>query len=370
MQVRKTYQYKLYNSKQNKHLDCAIEIAAEIWNHCIAVHRRYYRMYGRFLSVNRLKVHLTKLKKRDKYKHWNQLGSQAVQDVPERIDRSYKAFFDHIKKRSKGRKSPPKFRKKKDYRSFTLKQAGYKFLEGNKVQIMGHTYKFVKHRPFWGEIKTLTVKRTKLGEYYIFISVIQELPDPKARTGNAVGLDFGLKCFLTADDGSKIVSPQWYLSSINQIRKAHRAVSRCKKGSNNRKRAILQLNRVYEDVSNRRRDWFFKLANDLTGKYTEICIEDLNLDAMKHLWGRKVSDLGFAEFVSILDWCALKNGTKLVKVDRWCPSSKACHVCGFVKPDLKLEDREWTCSCCGTSHDRDINAAINIRNMGLSALYA
>lgn len=370
MTVRRTYQYKLYNSKQNKHLVRAIEIAAEIWNHCIALHRRYYRMYGKSLSANKLKVHLTKLKKLPKYAHWNELGSQAVQDVVERIARAYEAFFDHVKKKRHGRKSPPKFRKKKNYYSFTLKQAGYKFLDGNKIQIMGHTYKFAKHRPFWGDIKTLTVKRTKLGEFFLFLSVVQELPDTEARTGDAVGFDFGLKSFLTADDGKKIDSPQWYLSSLDDIRKAHRAVSLCQRGSNNRKRALLNLERTYKRVVNRRRDWFFKLANELTEKYSVICLEDLNLDAMKRLWGRKVSDLGFAEFVSILEWCALKNQSQIVRIDRWAPSSKACHICGTINPGLGLKDRFWTCQCCGTHHDRDINAAVNIRNLGFSLLYA
>lgn len=370
MQVRMTYKYKLYNSKQNRHLDHAIDIAAEIWNHCIALHRRYYRMYGKFLSANRLKVHLTKLKKRPEYAHWNYLGSQAVQDVPERINRSYEAFFDHVRSGKSGRKSPPKFRKRKDYHSFTLKQSGHKFLDGNRVTIMGRTYKYVNHRPFVGTIKTFTVKRTKAGEFYFFLSVIQEWPDVPPRTGNAVGLDFGLKHFLTLDNGKTIDSPQWYLSSLKEIRNAHRAVSRCQMGSSNRRRALQNLERTYKRISNRRRDWFFKLANELASQYAVICIEDLNLDGMKRLWGRKVSDLGYAEFISILEWVARKNGCIVVKVDRWLPSSKACHVCGTLNTNLKLSDRTWQCECCGTILDRDTNAAINIRDAGLSLLTA
>ena len=370
MQVRMTYQYRLYNSKDNRNLDRAINIAAEIWNHCIALHRRYYKMYGKFLSVNRLKVHLTKLKKRPEYAHWNYLGSQAVQDVPERINRSYEAFFDHLKSGKRGRKSPPKFRKRKDYRSFTLKQSGHKFLDGNKVKIMGHTYKYVNHRPFTGEIKTVTVKRSRAGEYYIFVSVIQEWPDIQPRTGNAVGLDFGLKHFLTMDNGKTVDSPQWYLNSLKDLRAAHRRLSHCQKGSGNRRQALLHLERTYKRISNRRRDWFYNLARGLTRQYSVICIEDLNLDGMKRLWGRKVSDYAYAEFVKILEWVAFKNGCIVVKVDRWYPSSKTCHVCGTVNTDLALTDRTWRCECCGTDLDRDQNAAINIRKAGLSMLSA
>lgn len=370
MQVRMTYQYKLYNSKQNRYLDRAIDIAADIWNHCIALHRRYYRMYGKFLSANRLKVHLAKLKKRKRYAHWKMLGSQAIQDIPERINRSYEAFFNHIKTKKSGRKSPPKFCKRKNYHSFTLKQAGYKFHEDNRITIMGRTYKYVKHRTMEGTIKTVTVKRAKAGAFYLFVSVIRELPDVQPRTDNAVGLDFGLKHFLTMDNGSTVDSPQWYLNSIKEIRSAHRKLSRCQKGSNNRKRAVLHLERTYERISNQRRNWFFTLASDLTSQYGIICIEDLNLDGMKHLWGRKVSDLAYAEFVSILEWSARKNGCTVVKVDRWLPSSKACHVCGTLNTELVLTDRTWQCEGCGSILDRDINAAINIRDAGLSMLSA
>ena len=368
MQLRMTYKYKLYNSNKNRHLDYAIDIAAEIWNHCIALHRRYYRMYGKFLSANRLKVFLAKLKKREKYAHWKQLGSQAIQDIPERINRSYEAFFDHVKSGKSGRKAPPKFRKRNNYSSFTLKQAGYKFHEDNRVTIMGRTYKYVKHRPLVGTIKTVTVKRTKAGEFYLCVSVIQETPNIQPRTGNAVGLDFGLKHFLTMDNGITIDSPQWYLNSRNEIRKAHRKLSRCMKGSNNRRRALLHLEKTYERISNRRRDWFFKLAHEVTVRYSVICIEDLNLDGMKRLWGRKVSDLGYAEFVSVLEWISRKNGCTVVKVDRWLPSSKACHICGTLNVDLSLKDRAWVCDGCGATLDRDTNAAKNIRSAGLAML--
>ena len=370
MRLRMTYKYKLYNSKQNRHLDKAIDIAAEIWNHCIALHRRYYRMYGKFLSANRLKVFLAKLKKRSKYAHWKQLGSQAIQDIPERINRSYEAFFDRVKSKKHGRKSPPKFCKRSNYSSFRLKQAGYRFHEDNRVTIMGRTYKYVKHRLLEGIVKTVTVKRTKTGEFYLCVSVIQELPEIQPRTGNAVGLDYGLKHFLTMDNGKTVDSPQWYLNSLNEIRKAHRKLSRCKKGSNNRRRALLQLEKTYERISNCRRDWFFKLDHELTEQYSIICIEDLNLDGMKRLWARKVSDLSYAEFVSILEWIAKKNGSTVVKVDRWLPSSKACHICGTLNSELSLTDRTWVCDGCGAVLDRDVNAAINIREAGVSLLSA
>ena len=365
--VIKTYKFKLYKSKKNKHLDDGIDIAAAIWNYCIAMHRRYYRIYGEHLSANKLKKHITKVKK-TLHPEWQALGSQAIQDVVERVDHSYKAFFNHVKQKRHGRKSPPSFKKRSRYSSFTLKQAGYAFHADNKVTIMGREYKYCKSRPIEGEIKTLTVKRNALGEVYLIAVTKQECSDILPRAGKAAGMDFGLKHFLNLDDGSAIDSPQWYKASLKELRAAHRAVSRCQKGSRNRRRALRHLERVYQSISNRRRDWFFKLANQLVGEYAIICIEDLNLDGMKRLWGRKVSDLAFAEFVSILEWVASNAGTTVVKIDRWAPSSKACHVCGTLNTNLTLKQRSWECDCCHTNLDRDTNAAINIKRMGLTQL--
>ena len=168
--VVKTYKFKLY---KNKHLDDGINIAAAIWNYCIAMHRRYYRMYGKHLSSYKLMKHITKVKKTN-HPEWQALGSQAIQDVVQRVDRSYKAFFAHVKEKRHGRKSPPSFKKRSRYSSFTLKQAGYDFHADNKVAIMGREYKYCKSRPIEGEIKTLTVKRNMLGEFYLIVVTRQE----------------------------------------------------------------------------------------------------------------------------------------------------------------------------------------------------
>ena len=233
---------------------------------------------------------------------------------------------------------------------------------------MKKKYKYFKNREIQGEIKTVTVKRNRLGDFYISVVTEQEMQEINSRTGNAVGIDFGMKHFLNLDDYSVIDSPEYYKQNLTKLRKAHRKVSRCKLESNNRKRAIKELNRIYRKISNSCKDWFYKLANSLTKQYSVICIEDLNLESMKKLWGRKISDLSYAEFVQILEWEALKNGSNVVKIDRFAPSSKSCHCCGFINDELTLKDRSWICPSCGKHLDRDVNAAINIRNLGLSKL--
>lgn len=368
IEVRCTYRYRLYDSKKNKQLDRYLCLAAEIWNHCIALHRRYYKLCGKHISANRMKKHLTRLMRRPRYQHWHVLYSQAIQDIAERIERSYKAFFDHVKEKRPGRKSPPKFRKRENYTSFTLKQCGYSFDGGNRVTVMGKQYKYVDHRPIDGTVKTVTVKRTKTGKYFLCVSVVKKVSVPDSRTGKAVGIDFGMKSFLTLDTGEMIASPHWYHAALPGLRKAHRNLSRCQKGSNNRKRRKKELALLYERTSNARKSYFFQLANKLFDEYDVVCVEDLNLEGMKRLWGRKISDLSFAEFAHILDWVALRKGKTVSRIDRWYPSSKACSVCGYVNDELTLEDRSWVCPCCGTAHDRDVNAAINIRSEGVSLL--
>lgn len=360
-----TYRYKLYRSKNEKYLEAYNGIACEIWNHCIALHRRYYRLYGKHLNKYVLMKHMTKLKKLPKYTHWKKLNSQAIQDVVERIDRSYKAFFEHVKQKRSGRKAPPHFCKRKNYRSFTLKQTGYA-IDGNTVYIMGRRYKFFRSRDIEGNIKTVTVKKMPTGDWYLCVTTDHKAKRDYARTGEAVGMDFGFKSFLVLSDGTKINSPEWLRQSLSELRRLSRNLSLKKEGSRNYEKAKRARAKLYEHIAAQRRDFFFLLANELCRKYDVIGIEDLNLKGMQALWGRKESDLAYGEFVQILEYVAASSGRKVVKIDRWAPTTKICSECG-CRVDLSLKDRHWVCPHCGAHHDRDVNAAINIKNLALSA---
>jgi putative transposase len=365
--MRKTFQFKLYRSKRNRHLHRQINIASAIYNHCIALHKRYYRLFGKSLNKYQLQKHLTKLKKQKRYCYWNQVGSQAVQDIAERIDRGYALFFKSLKS---GRKTaPPSFKKQIRYKSITLKQAGYKLLCGNKLKIGGRVYGFHKSRDIEGVVKTVTIKRDTLVDIYTFFSC--ELPDIKIErtmTGKSAGFDFGLKTFLTPSDATKnIESPLFYKQGMETIKKASGALSRKKKGSNNRKKARLNLARVHKRIVNQRHDYHFKTACKLAGTYDQLFFEDLHIKAMQMMWGRKVSDLGFSSFLRILEHCCKKSASKIVYIDRFFPSSKLCNVCGWVNKQLSLSDRAWICNDCGAVHDRDKNAAINIFKEGASS---
>ena len=352
----KTYKFKLYKTKRLKRLHRLINISADIYNHSIAIHKRYYRLYHKSLNKFVLQKHITKLKKISRYNYWNELGSQAVQEITERIDNGYKKFFRRENKR------PPTFRKKSKYKSFALKGlVGYK-INGNILTINKKHFKLWLSRKIDGDIKTLTVKRDALGDFYILITLDDYFNPIRAASGKSVGMDFGLKTFLTMYDGSvmnKKESPLYFLQSLTMLRLLNKQLSKKKKGSNNRKQAKRGLARLHRKIANQRLDFFFKLAANLSG-FDNIFIEDLNLKAMQRLWGRKVSDVAYNDFINILTYKA-----NVVKIDRFYPSSKTCSKCGHIKDDMNLSNRLWTCPVCGTVHDRDENAAKNIYAEGL-----
>ncbi len=359
--IRKMYKFRLYRAdKKDRKLRHKLFVASTIWNHFIALQRRYYRLNGKYISLHDMNKHVLKLRKTLRFALWADLHSQVCQDVCRRVDDAYQRFFNKL---AKGR---PKFKKARRYSSFTFPQSGYR-VEGSAVIIDGVKYKFVKHREIGGQIKTLTVKRDAGGRWWLVFSVVENLQVGQSSTGKSGGFDFGLKTFLVDDAGKSYGNPQFFAQHLRQTQHLHRQLSRKMEGSRRRKRANRALVMHHADVTNARRDFHFKLAHRLCDEYDVLCFEDLNLQGMKALWGRKVSDLGFASFMNILEWVAIKRGKSVVKIDRFAPTTKVCSSCG-QKHNLTLRDRLLNCAC-GLTMDRDHNAAINIKSAGgISAL--
>lgn len=365
----KTLKFKLYQAKKNKHLHQQIDIAGVIWNHCIALHRRYFKLTRKYINVYAMQKHIAKLKKLAKYEFWSMVGSQAIQDICQRLDRSYQLFFKYKKGEITQKFNRPGFSKVKNYSSFTLKQAGWKLIGSNRIRIGKLVYKFSKSREILGTVKTVTIKRNKLGELFLCFAVDTGKEEAPDRLGNTiVGADFGLKTFLTLSSGEAIHSPEWFRSSLAEIRKANRAMSWKREGSENWRKAQAHLARLHERIANQRRDWFFKLAHSLTNRFDIIVLETLNIKAMHKLWGRKVGDIAFSEFRDILQYIAKAKGKLVHFIDRFYPSSKTCRSCGHINRKLTLSDRRWRCPACNTIVDRDDNAAINILREGASSL--
>lgn len=354
-----TYTYKLYHTKRTAKLDAMLSEARFVWNHALALQKRYYSMYGKYIGATQMQKHFAKRIARTR------LHSQTVQEILQRLDVSYKRFFEHLNRR------PPKFRKARDFSSIIYKQGGFK-LNGNVLVVnsIKQHFQFSFSRPYEGKIRQIRIKRSRLGEYYLYVvtdAVAGSVARGKSRKGASVGMDFGLKTYLTLSDGTRVKNPQFLKSGLNELRRKSRALSRCEKGSNHRKARRLDLECCHERIHNRREDWQWKTCHELCRRYDTICIEDLSMIGMTRLWGRKVYDLAFGLFVRKLEHVASKYGTKVVKVDRFYPSSKTCSVCQNVNELLSLRDRSWTCPSCGTSHDRDLNASINILRQGIAS---
>lgn len=366
MIIRRTNKYRLYSSKRDKHLHQQIDIAGIIWNHALALQKRYYRLTGKYINQHRLKGHIARMRRTERFGYWQQVGSQAIQDVVERLDKAYQRFFAYRCGELGIKIGPPRFKKVKKYKSFTLKQAGWKLLGGNRIRLNGKNYKFALSRPIGGKIKTVTVKRDNAGRLFICFSVIEEVNHQvEVSTGKIGGFDFGLKTFLTDDEGGVYLSPEYLKASLSDIARLNRQLARKQKGAGNWQKAKRQLAFAHDRIANQRRDAHFKLAHWLCDDYDVLGFEDLNLGGMKKLWGRKVSDLGFSQFVLILQHVARMRGKQVVKIGRWEATSQTCSCCGH-RQSIALRERVFACTECGLAIGRDHNAARNIRREAIA----
>jgi len=365
--MRRTFKYRLYRSKRDAHLIRQIHAAASIWNHSLALQKRYYRMFSKSLDTNRLMKHIARLRHKNEF--WQQPGSQAVQDVIQRLDRSWKRFFSDPKA---GR---PKFKKSRLYTSITLKQAGWKYLGENRIHIGKHNYKFALSRPVTGTIKTVTIKRDRAGDLWICFSVIEDVVLPEILSEDAVtapiGIDWGLKNTMNfSDSRAPVDSPLFLRQSMDELQTLQRRLSKRRHRNGGRRTTRTEADRkrvarLQRRIADRRRDWMFKTAHALCDEFDGIAVEDLSGVWMQQMWGRKSSDIAWSEFLSTLEYICMKRGVLFKKVDPK-NTSRICSECGAINKDLTITDRVWTCEC-GTEHDRDVNAAINILERAFSS---
>ena len=359
-----SYKYKIYWSKKDRILEQMMCEAAFVWNHAIALQRRYYSLaktFGwkqKYIPSARMQKHFARRISRTR------LNSQTVQEILQRLDTSYKLFF------KKATRRPPKMRPGRDFTSFVFKQTGFK-LYGNEFIInkVSKRFKFAKSREWEGRVKNVRVFRSRAKWYILVITDTEVKQCGKSHTGASAGIDFGLKTYMTFSDGTRIEAPQFLKQMLNDIRRCHRRMSKAQRGSNHWKAARRKLNATYATLKDRRADWNYQMAHAICRKYEYIFVEDMNLAGMmahKH-WGRKLSDLGYASFLDTLEYIASKYGTTVHKVDRFFASSRLCE-CGYKNDTLSLRDREWTCPQCGRHHNRDLNAARNIYRRGVADL--
>ena len=364
--------HKLFQDKTLRHLHDECNICGVVKNHFLALCMRYYRRYGKGLSYSKMSKHLTKLKKLEKYKHWNIPYSWSLQNVLKRLAQS----FREMKTLGRGH---PKFKSYKKHKGMTFRGEQVKIeklLDAQKnernhptyrIRLNGRWYRFALHRKIQGEIIQVQVTRDALGDVYITLTEDYSEIKYEPKTGKAEGFDFGIKDFLTGSDGKPYTSPMFYKHNAKQLAEAQREHSRKVKGSNNKERSRKQVARIHKKTANQRADHHWKLAIDLCRSFDVLFFEDLNLRGMKALFGKQVSDLAFGEFIRKLKHQSHKRIRSVLKIGRWSPTSKCCSVCGHKNETLTLSDREWQCPKCHTHLERDQNAALNILKEGVAS---
>ena len=379
------YKYQLVNHRRNRRLHDPINIAGQVWNYLIGYQRWAWRNFGLYVSRFDMQKHTAKLRTNvAAFAHWKQLNSQAVKEICDRVDKAYKRFFQGISKR-------PRFRKPKLQRSMVLpfSEKHWGRGHGNGVKILDwgengygkirvtigkarHVFKFhTGNRPLSqaaGTLKSVSIKRTGDGKFWLSFVVEQEQPRIfYPSTGKIGGFDFGLRHFLTTEEGKRIESPNYLFRELDELRRRGRRLSgrgRKTVGSGSWKREQLAVSRLHATITYRRSDFHWKLAHHLCQQYDVLVFETQTLEGMRKLWGRKISDLALSEFLRKLEWVTTKTGRRIIYAEPFYPSSRTCSDCGDVNESMPLCERKFQCKACGLVLDRNHNAACNLAKLG------
>ena len=355
--IRKAFKYRIYpDSEQQAKLAIQFGCARFVYNHYRAVREGYYHDTGTGLNYNDCAIDLSDILKVD-YPWLKEADSQALQQALKDLDRAYANFFD-------GRTDYPTCKRKFDKQSIRYPQR-FKLEGGNIYLSKVGWVKVICHRRIEGTMKNCTVSRTKSGKYFVAIQCEIEHTVPEQRQGS-IGIDLGLNDFATLNDGEKtekIACPKHLRKAENLLKIRQRRLSRKRKGSNSRTKAKLVVAATHEKITNRRKDFHHQLSRAIVDNFGKIGLETLNVKGMvkNHSLAKSVSDAGWSQFVAFIEYKAAWAGREVAKHDRWFASSKTCNDCGAVNKDLKLSDRTWVCQSCGVIHDRDENAAMNLR---------
>lgn len=361
--MRKTYKYRLLGNKAIlSNAGRWLELCRHLYNAGLEERISAYKHNKVSISCYTQIKELPELKVA--FPEYNDVGSQVLQDVLERLDRAYKAFFRRVKN---GKKAGfPRFKGKDRYDSFTLKRSGWK-LDGKYLSIRNiGRFKLRLSRPIEGNIKTVTIHRESTGKWYTCFSC-NKVPEKKLpESGKIIGLDVGIKSFLVDSESNRIENPQYLRQSEQLLRRRQRTLSRRVKSSHRRHKARILVAKAHEKVHNQRNDFLHKLANYYIKNYGIICIEDLNIRGMvrNHHLARSISDSSWGIFYGFCVYKAEEAGRQIIRIPRFEPSSKTCSICNVINQDLTLNDRQWVCQSCGMLHDRDYNAAKNILRVG------
>jgi len=358
MKIQKTYKFRIYPSKTNKsQLNKTFGCSRFIYN----------QMLQEIKSGNKRP---TEAQLKIKHPFLKDVDSIALQQSRINLQTAFKNFKEK-------RSGFPVFKSRKSRQSFRTVSTN----ENIKIDFSNNTLKLPKISPikfkdkrnFTSPIRQVTISKNTKNQYFASILIEEDIFPKKVENfngNNTIGVDMGLAQIVTYSDGTKVDSLRLLSNYQKKLRKVQRRFSKTKKGSKRRERLRLKLGALHIKIRNIRKDFLHKLSNLIIKNYSGICVEDLNIKGMlkNRRLAKSVSDLGWSEFIRILEYKCLWTGKTLLKAGRFFPSSKLCHYCHYKNDKLKLSDRMWTCPECGASHDRDLNAAINLKDYFFSTL--
>lgn len=372
---------RLYpNKTQEQTLNKVLGCYRFVYNQCLAQKQKAYKADKTNLKVTDLSkwFHGTLLKD-EQYAWLKEQNTKVMKQAIRQMDGAYQKFF-------KQHNGFPKFKSKKDKQSalFPIDAISKRNTFETRHISLTTPLKDIKFRcsdlyfsrlqKYNKNIRSATLSKTKSGNF--FLSILIEMEDTELKrfehTNEQVGIDLGVKDFVITSDGEVFENKHFFKKEEKQVKKLQRQLSKKVKGSNNRKKAQVLIAKLFERITNKKDAYIHYATNELLANFDTIFMEDLNVQGMlrNHHLAKAIQDVGFYKFRETLVNKATVNNKQVVFVDRYFPSSKTCSICGYQKRDLKLSDREWTCPNCGTHHDRDINAAVNILLEGQRMLTA
>jgi len=362
--MRKTFKYRISPTKaQRTSLNQTLETCRQVYNSTLNSRRSSWEQERKSLSLYDTNKELTGWKANNP--ELSEVHSQVLQNVQERVDLAYKAFFRRIREGHKN--GFPRYKGFGRYDSFTFKQSGFELKDSRLYLSKIGNVKIILHRPIEGTIKTLTVQRDRLGNWYVCFSC-ESPPKPLPISGLAVGVDLGLTTFLTLSNGATIANPRFFRKEEKALAKAQRKLSKQANGTPERRKAKKVVAHIHNRIANKRCDFAHKESRRLVNQYGFIAFEDLNINGMvqNHCLAKSISDVAWNQLVQFTAAKAEEAGRVVVQVDPR-NTTKMCSRCGMLV-EKTLSERVHKCPHCSLEMNRDLNASINILRIGLDAV--